>query len=152
MFILSNLIMQGIKLGKYKFIGKGSGRFVFDMNNGYVVKVAKNLAGREQNKVEYKISQDDETGMFAKVIQSFDDYNFIIMEKADKIYNMDYVWRYFNVNNERDFSMLYQIKQIRSRYNLLMGDLRKKSSWGIVDGRVVLIDYGFTRKVRDRYY
>ena len=152
MFILSNLIMQRIKTGTYKYIGKGSGRFVFDMNNGYVVKVARNLAGREQNKVEYKISQDDETGMFAKVIQSFDDYNFKIMEKAGKVYDMAYVWRYFNVRNERDFSMIYQIKQIRSKYNLLMGDLRKNSSWGIVDGRVVLIDYGFTKKVRDRYY
>lgn len=34
-----------------KYIGSGSSRNVFDLGNGYVMKVAKNLAGIAQNKV-----------------------------------------------------------------------------------------------------
>lgn len=152
MFIFSNEIMQGIRQGKYKYIGDGSGRVVFDMKNGYVVKVAKNMAGIAQNKAEYKISKNDKSRIFAEVVQASDDYYFIIMKKAEKVNNMYYVWLYFNAWNERDFLRRYEIQEVRNKYNLLLGDLKKKSSWGIVDGKAVIIDYGFTKEVRDKYY
>ncbi len=152
MFIFSNEIMQGIRQGKYKYIGDGSGRVVFDMKNGYVVKVAKNMAGIAQNKAEYKISKNDKSRIFAEVVQASNDYYFIIMKKAEKVNNMYYVWLYFNAWNERDFLRRYEIQEVRNKYNLLLGDLKKKSSWGIVDGKAVIIDYGFTKEVRDKYY
>lgn len=152
MFIFSNEIMQGIRQGKYKYIGDGSGRVVFDMKNGYVVKVAKNMAGIAQNKAEYKISKNDNSRIFAEVVQASNDYYFIIMKKAEKVNNMYYVWLYFNAWNERDFLRRYEIQEVRNKYNLLLGDLKKKSSWGIVDGKAVIIDYGFTKEVRDKYY
>ena len=31
-------------------------------------------------------------------------------------------------------------------------DLKRVSSWGIIDGRPTIIDYGFTREVREKYY
>ena len=152
MIIFSNEIMQGIRQGKYKYIGDGSGRVVFDMKNGYVVKVAKNMAGIAQNKAEYKISKNDNSRIFAEVVQASNDYYFIIMKKAEKVNNMYYVWLYFNAWNERDFLRRYEIQEVRNKYNLLLGDLKKKSSWGIVDGKAVIIDYGFTKEVRDKYY
>lgn len=152
MFIFSNEIMLGIRQGKYKYIGDGSGRVVFDMKNGYVVKVAKNMAGIAQNKAEYKISKNDNSRIFAEVVQASNDYYFIIMKKAEKVNNMYYVWLYFNAWNERDFLRRYEIQEVRNKYNLLLGDLKKKSSWGIVDGKAVIIDYGFTKEVRDKYY
>lgn len=36
-----NQIMLNIKRGYYKYIGSGSSRDVFDLGNGYVIKVAK---------------------------------------------------------------------------------------------------------------
>ena len=54
-----NQIKLNIKRGYYRYIGSGSGRQVFDLENGYVVKVAKNKAGIAQNKSEYKISYID---------------------------------------------------------------------------------------------
>lgn len=34
----------------------------------------------------------------------------------------------------------------------MLNDLNRESSWGIIHEKMVIIDYGFTRKVRDRYY
>ncbi|HHX11997.1 MAG TPA: hypothetical protein GX731_04185, partial [Clostridiales bacterium] len=42
-------IIMNIGKGNYQFIGSGSGRRVYDLGNGYVVKVAKNNRGIAQN-------------------------------------------------------------------------------------------------------
>ena len=42
MIIAFSQIMLRIKRGYYRYIGSGSGRKVFDLGNGYVIKVAKN--------------------------------------------------------------------------------------------------------------
>lgn len=152
MDVFYNQIMLNIRRGLYKYIGKGSGRIVFDMRNGYVVKLAKNRAGIEQNKVEYNISNNDNSNIFAKVLYASDNYNYIIMRKAEKIYNMSYVRMYFNVKNEREFFNLYPLQKIKNKYNLILGDLNRESSWGIIDNQVVIIDYGFTKKVKEQYY
>ena len=48
-----------MRQGNYIYIGSGSSRNVFDLGNGYVMKVAKNIAGIAQNKSEYRISLID---------------------------------------------------------------------------------------------
>lgn len=47
---------------------------------------------------------------------------------------------------------LKQIKSISQNYNLLLSDLNRQSSWGVINGRPVIIDYGFTREVKEKYY
>lgn len=152
MFISDNQIILNINRGMYKYIGEGSSRKVFDLNNGYVIKIAKNRAGVEQNKMEYYISTSDDTGLFAKVVQASNNYNFIIMRRATRIGDISYVWRYFNVKNKIEFLRLPELQKIKNKYNLLLNDLNRESSWGLINGKIVIIDYGFTRKVRDRYY
>jgi len=147
-----NEIMSNITLGYYRYIGSGSGRQVFDLRNGYVIKVAKNIAGIAQNKVEYKISSNDQSPLFAKVIQASNDFALLIMQKADEIYNISYVWKYFNVTSKRELFNSKELQNIKSSYNLLLNDFGRESSWGIINGRPVIIDYGFTREVRERYY
>jgi len=147
-----NEIKFNIKRGYYRYIGSGSGRKVFDMGNGYVIKVAKNQAGIAQNKSEYKISSNDYSDLFAKVIQASNSFDLLIMQKADKIYNISYIFKYFNVRNKMELFSSKEIQNITRNYNLLVADLDRKSSWGIINGRPVIIDYGFTREVRDRYY
>ena len=152
MVVAFNEIKSNIKRGYYRYIGSGSGRQVFDMGNGYVIKVAKNHAGIAQNKAEYKISFDDNSDLFAKVMQISNDFKLLIMQKADKIYNILDVWEYFNVTSKRELFNLRELQNIKRSYNLLLPDFARTSSWGIIDGRPVIIDYGFTREVRERYY
>ena len=152
MVIAFNEIKFNIARGYYKYIGSGSGRQVFDLGNGYVIKVAKNKAGIAQNKAEYKISSDDYSNLFAKVIKASNDFKLLIMQKADNIYNISYVWKYFNVTSKRELFNSKELQNIKRRYNLLLGDFARESSWGMINGRPVIIDYGFTREVKEKYY
>ena len=152
MVIKFNQIKLNIKRGYYRYIGSGSGREVFDMENGYVIKVAKNKAGIAQNKAEYKISFNDNSDLFAKAIEISNDYNLLIMEKADPINNILVIWKYFNVRSKRELFNSKELQNIKREYNLLLGDFARKSSWGMINGRPVIIDYGFTREVKNRYY
>lgn len=152
MVIAFNEIILNITRGYYRYIGSGSGRKVFDLGNGYVIKVAKNKAGIAQNKCEHEISYNDHSNLFAKVIQVSNNFKLLIMQKADEINTISYVWQYFNVTSKRELFDLKELQNIKRNYNLLLGDFNKKSSWGIINGRPVIIDYGFTREVKERYY
>lgn len=144
--------MSNIRRGMYRYIGSGSSRRVFDLGNGYVVKVAKNRAGIAQNKMEYKISSTDPSNLFAKVTQASEDFYALVMQKADKIDNFSYVCNYFNVKNILQVLTSEEFQNLNYRYNLLLNDLCRTSSWGIINGRPVVIDYGFTKEIRERYY
>ena len=152
MVIAFNEIKLNITRGYYRYIGSGSGRQVFDMGNGYVIKMAKNQAGIAQNKSEYIISSNDHSDLFAKVIQASKNFKLLIMQKAEKIYNISYILKYFNVKNEMELFNLKELQNIASSYNLLLADLNRNSSWGIINGRPVIVDYGFTREVSEIYY
>jgi len=144
--------MLNMKRVRYRYIGSGSSRRVFDLGNGYVVKVAKNNAGIAQNKMECKISSTDSSNLFAKVIKASDDFYAIVMKKADKIYNFSYVCDYYNVESITDVIKLKKFQNIQYKYNLLLNDLCRTSSWGIINGKPIIIDYGFTREIREKYY
>ncbi|WP_411168335.1 hypothetical protein ACH36K_14575 [Clostridium sp. MB05] len=144
--------MFNMRQGNYRYIGSGSSRNVFDLRNGYVMKVAKNRAGIAQNKTEYRISSIDSSHLFAKVIKASEDFSIVIMKKAYKINDFDEVLDYFRVRSIEELFSLRKFKNIKYKYNLLSGDLRRASSWGIINGRPIIIDYGFTRKVRQKYY
>lgn len=145
-------IISNIRMGNYRYIGSGSARNVFDLENGYVVKIAKNQAGIAQNRTEYQISFYDNSDLFARVIQVSDDFIFLIMEKAKKINNFSYICRYFNIRNNRELANLSKLQNIQKKYNLLWSDLFRSSSWGMLDGKPVIIDYGYTKAVSERYY
>ena len=152
MFINYNEIMYRIRYGQYAYIGSGSSREVYDLGNGYVVKVAKNEAGTEQNRAEYYISKDDDSGIFAKVINVSNDYSMLIMKKAKKVKNIKVVWHYFDAYDKHEFYKCRPMQKIKKKYKLLLGDFAKASSWGLIDGRPVIIDYGFTEYVQRHYY
>ena len=152
MICVFDQIMFNIKQGYYRYIGSGSCREVFDLGNGYVIKVAKNIAGIAQNKSEYIISSNDNSKLFAKVIQVLDDFTLLIMQKADKIYDISYVLEYFNVTSKMELLKSKELQRIKRKYNLVLNDFDKESSWGIINGRPVIIDYGFTREVSEMYY
>lgn len=147
-----DIIFSNVKEGTYRFIGSGSGRRVFDMGNGYVVKVAKNKKGIAQNEVEYQIASEDHSELFAKIPKVSKDFSLLIMEKADRLRNFSDIWKYFNVKNNRELFQLEEFNYIFPKYNLLPADLSSSVNWGTINGRPVIIDYGFTSYVRKRYY
>lgn len=145
-------IMINIQRGYYRYIGSGSCRDVFDLGNGFVVKIARNKAGIAQNQCEYRISYYDNSGLFAKVMKVSSDFRFLLMEKARKIDKLSDICNYFNVSSKKELINLQEMQAIRRNYDLLLGDFERKSNWGIINGKPVIIDYGFTREVKERYY
>lgn len=147
-----DMITSNIRKGNYKRIGSGSGRRVYDLENGYVIKVAKNRKGIAQNEVEYQIAMTERTHLFAKVTHVTEDYMLLIMEKAERLNSFYDIWRYFDVRSYRELFYMEEFQYIFQQYNLLPVDLRKIANWGIVNNRPVIIDYGFTWKVKRKYY
>ena len=146
-----NNIKENINKGNYPRLGSGSGRVVFDLKNGYVIKAARNKRGIAQNKAECAIAKNDHSSMFAKIIDVSEDYHFVIMEKADRIKSISEVWRYYKVRNNRELSSLESFQKICSKHDLLMSDLYRRMNWGLVKGKPVIIDYGFTKETKKLY-
>lgn len=147
-----DIIIMNIRKGIYRNIGSGSGRQVFDIGNGYVAKVAKNKRGIAQNEAEYHIASMDTSNLFAKIRGASEKFDIIIMEKAERIRNFNDIKNYFNVRNSYELFKKEEIQYIFKDYNLMPQDLSRVDSWGLVDGRPVIIDYGFTWYVKRKYY
>lgn len=147
-----NKVSYNISRGVYRFLGKGSGRTVYDMGNGKVVKTARNKRGIAQNIAEYQIALADDSGLFAGISDVSGDYRYLIMDKAERISNMAYVWDYFQVNSNQELYRVKRLSDLSDRYNLLIHDFGRAVNWGFINGRPVIIDYGFTQQVRRRYY
>ena len=145
-------ILYGIKYGIYRYIGAGSSRRVYDLNNGFVIKIARNIKGIAQNEVEYLISGEDSSDILAKVYFVSEDYRYLIMEKANLFNSQDEFLRYFNIGDKKEISNNKLIKAIHDKYNLVWADLYKFTSWGKIKNRYVLIDYGYTLEVCRKYY
>lgn len=85
MYIDIYQILYEIECGMYRYIGVGSAREVYDLDNGFVIKIARNIRGIAQNKAEFLISNDDNSFLLAKVYFISDDYRYLIMKKANNI-------------------------------------------------------------------
>lgn len=145
-------ILYGIECGMYRYIGAGSAREVYDLDNGFVIKVARNIKGIAQNKAESLISNDDNSSLFAKVYFVSDDYRYLIMKKANNIKSEEELLNYFKIQNKRELRNNEVIKEIHDKYNLVWADLYKFTSWGKIKNKLVLIDYGYTKEIYDKFY
>lgn len=145
-------IITNLQNGVYPKLGSGSGRRVYDLQNGTVLKAAKNVRGYAQNQIEYIISEMDDSEQFAKVLYISKDNLYLIMEKAEPITNFSQVRNYFKVNTNHELFKLSNLSYIPHKYNLLTSDLCRPVNWGLINGRPVIIDYGFTGRIRRKYY
>jgi hypothetical protein len=153
-------IKNAIRLKTLPFIGKGSSRKVYDLENGYVVKVAMNSKGIAQNKTEVNIYEEDindyyAMDIFANIHSYSEDFKIIIVEKCTKVKNIKMVKQLLDnidsIEIERNFIDL--ITEISSRYGLINNDISRPSSWGLnSQNKPVLIDYGLTHDVYYKNY
>lgn len=147
-----DVIILDIRKGNYRCIGSGSGRKVFDLENGFVIKIAKNRKGIAQNEAEYHIASSNRSNFFAKITHVSEDFMLLIMEKAERIYHFSYVLNYFNVRSNRELFQIEEFRTILKNHNLLPVDLCKRANWGMINNCPVVIDYGFTWRVKRKYY
>lgn len=145
-------IKRNIRQHSYRSLGTGSGRQIYDLGNGYVVKVARNRKGIAQNRAEFQIYKSWGNELFAPVVAASPSLNMIIMERANRLSNLSSVWRYFGVRNNYELKHIPQIHSAIEKNNLVFSDLRRPSSWGTIKGRPVIIDFGLTRLVHKQYY
>ena len=122
------------------------------MGSGYVAKAAKNRRGYAQNEVEFHISLIDSSGLFAGVVDASPDLSIIIMEKAEPIYHLSAVLRHYRVKNNRQLYLIPQIRKAMIQHKLEFADICRVQNWGMIRGRPVIVDYGFTKSVNRKYY
>ena len=146
------VIRKKLDRGEYQVLGTGSGRVVYDLENGYVAKVAKNEKGFAQNKVEYRIYLSSENPLLAEIAYCTSDYKIIIMEKAKKVKDFEYILKYFRVDRIKDLLYIDEVKDLIENHNLIFADFEKTTSWGIINKKPAIVDYGFTSQVRLKYY
>jgi hypothetical protein len=145
-------IITGIKKGKYKLLGTGSSRWVYDLSDNHVIKVAKDIRGLYQNQAESKVYQTRKSNLFAEVVAISADNKCLIMSKATKIENINTVYKYYNVRNLKSLAMLDNLYEDMRNNKLSREDLVRSSSWGLVGGVPVIIDYGLTHDIYKKFY
>ena len=160
----------------------GSGRIVYDYNDALVLKLARNAKGIAQNQTESDgfIQQEYAGSVVAPVLDSCPDDKWILMRKAvrakpsdfKKILGFAWVdiqkWIRFRFPGssfrhecmdceQKSHAMdeneqLSELLDLACNFAIPYGELVCLSSWGIVDEKLLLIDYGITQSVYEEYY
>lgn len=165
---------------RLEFLGEGSSRAVYVLTSKHVLKVANCTAGVAQNKAEVDVFTNPLTKGFVAAIYDFDPkYAWLSSELVVPFEHSEEIERLVpgvtDVGSWEDFvkhaiddgtnqgyikqfapdlvEMANALAELAETNNLMMGDLRKASSWGRgVDGRLVLLDYGYTVDVAEEHY
>lgn len=163
-----------------KRISSGSGRIVYGIDDTKVLKLARNEKGIAQNEVEGDWYVNDIfEDIIAGVIERDENYRWIVSKRATKVtmsefrhitgVDLKYFFRYVlsmstppheaphtmdkDVINKLDNLYFAQelIDLIRST-NLSTGDMDRLSTYGKINNKLVLVDYGLTPHVYHTHY
>jgi hypothetical protein len=165
-----------------KQIGEGSSRTVFQLDNEFVIKMAKNPAGVGQNKAEATVCTIDKgLELFAKVAEPGQGYEWLKSEFAAPISEEQFQqftsipWKTFTLamfaafpekiksgqassQSQQALQSLANNQWFKRVLNVMKGckyepgDMTKLDSWGTVNGRAVVVDSGFTEAVQQAFY
>ena len=120
-------------------IGKGSSRYVYNLGDGNIMKLAYWSAGYAQNRKEYELSHTHE--LLAPVKSISDDGFCIIMKAA-----------FSGVVEDDLLPYLLDIHRLAKKTDLMLNDLLSTTSWGFIDKQLTIIDYGCTSEIFNKYY
>lgn len=141
---------------QFEYLGQGAGRAVYGINNRYVIKLSKSDGGDKQCETEeyiYKNAPPYLKKYLCPVIWYKDDM--VIMKRATSLVknNEDRHKNIFRLLGIRIDDPFYKkVNKLVDLFDLLYGDVKSLSSWGLLDGRLVLIDYGCTYKIYKEYF
>lgn len=150
-------------------LGEGSSREAFALTSRHVLKVALNEKGLAQNQAELDVFTNPKTkGVVAQIYQSDDQDRWLIVDLVKPVKQEDEFaqltgtdWASFRATLKKGLKgeevwpdkFTQAALNVAKANNLMFGDLGEMDHWGKTsDGRVVLLDYGFTRGVRDAHY
>jgi hypothetical protein len=155
-------------------LGEGSSRTIFRLSESLVLKCAHNKAGIAQCQSEMLPSMQcwcvnrvlvaDPTGKWI-IVRWTESIN---EERFEELVGIDFQQFgkaiFYSGNNERhdniprnyatiiDHPFYKCLMKLVMNNQLQIGDICKASSFGELDGKVVLRDYGLTKQVFERYY
>lgn len=125
----------------YKMIGAGSFRIVFDLGNGYVVKVALSKMGIACNETEYQIYRDYPKRVRKHLCPVLElGYGWLIMKKAK-----------CKLKRKRSYHLqLVKLEKTFLNHGIIPNDLRKRSVEKLMKGNIaltkddkmIIVDYG----------
>jgi hypothetical protein len=138
---------------RFLFLGEGLSRRVYAIDDNYIVKVGKGREGFYQNKVEryvYYNCGDYLRKYINPIIWSASDM--LIMPRAKLLSDVTRA-KYIDLTSIRPEPDAYRdILYLTNKFYLFYEDIISVTSWGIVNGIPVLIDYGCTSEEGDRFY
>lgn len=159
----------------WEFLGEGSSRTAFQINENLIIKVAHNDKGVAQNKVE--MSPDVQRECVNNAVVADAEGKWIIFHSTEELNKekfkelVGFTFEtfmnalFYAMNNESDkWSEPREFAEIKCHplflclanlvFNsqLLIGDLDKISSWGILNGKPVLRDAGLDKDTFKKYY
>ena len=164
-----------IKIAKENFqeLGEGSARFVFKIDDKFIIKLAKDEKGIAQNKFESSIKSP----ITAKIFYKDPEDSWIICQFAEKLSEKEF--KEFTKFSLKDFYSALSYKMNMDSYSvekpenydilneneffnevlalvlnndLQIGDLQYIDSWGKIDNKPKLIDFGLSRDIFEEYY
>lgn len=129
----------------FVYIGEGISRATFAISEDFVAKFATCLDGIDQCKLEYKIFKNCSRNFrkhLCPVI--WHRSGMIVMRRAKPLTEITDIPTVDINRMGFDKRSMKELKHIIKKYNLLYEDILATSSWGELDNRPVLIDYGCT--------
>lgn len=162
--------------------GEGSSRIVFLLKNlPYVLKLAKNQKGVAQNQGEVEVYTNPKTKrIVAKIADMGDDYAWIVSELARGISYVEFrkdlgiqftdfvdaiaegaktrnyqapLETILSGASEKGINFYRMVVSLITDNKILPGDLTKLDSYGKTnDGRIIVVDYGFTHENWQQIY
>jgi len=172
-------VMQAYAMNYLEPLGQGSSRIAFVLSSKKVLKIARNEKGISQNKAEIEVYTDPATADTAAKIYDFDDQgrwitSDLVKPLTDPSEFMKLTgvsWEEFVQDLASSVSKFAREKGMtlnkraheftQKAYNmaekgkskLKLGDLTVLDHWGKTpNGRVVILDYGFTEDVEAKHY
>lgn len=150
----------------YKLLNKGTGRYVYDINNEYVLKLAKNNKGIEQNKTEINISKSGKYNDITANVVEFDVNGlYLIQQKAYRLTEQSfkditglqlqgflYYLRHDKEWDGENVKFYNKVNSLVNEFELDRFDITNESSWGIINNNVVMVDYGLDMNTARKLY
>jgi len=154
----------------------GSSRIAFDYSPEYVLKLAKNDKGIAQNNAEADgFIQNNYKDLVANVKDSDPNDFWILAQKATKVsagqfkilagFSLEDLrnYLYTRIENKKIFPVsdmemfnenefVQELMDLMVNFAMPIGDIVRASSWGKVNDRLVLIDYGLTNSILSDMY
>jgi len=167
---------------KLRRLASGSARVIYVIDDKTVLKLAKNEKGLAQNEVEGSLGKDDYMvgDVVARVLEVDEENRWIVMQKAKKISKgrfrqlmdgIDIHDFYYYIKNLTDYrfghtftvepeivekldenEFAQDVVELVQNFDLETADFQRPSSFGEIDGRLVITDYGLTQEVFKKYY